>query len=88
MNDEGGAASFEALSAALLFSLGATEGGRVDATAILSRLLCPGTPSKVAACCSLLAIVGRFFSSGLIPSLRDAARVIRGATVGGAVDAT
>ena len=88
MKDEGGAASFACLSAALLFSLGATVGGRVLATAMLSRLLCPGTPSNVAFCCAALAMLGRFLSSGLIPSRRDAARVMRGATVGGAVDAT
>lgn len=88
MKDEGGTASFEALSAALLFSLGATEGGRVLATWIDSLLLCPGTPSKVAFTSATLAIEGLLLSSGLIPSLSEAARVILGAIVGAAVDAT
>lgn len=93
--EDGGAASFCCLSAALLFVLGATVGGRVLATAIDSRLLCPGTPSKVClgsfavALASELAVTGRFgFSSGLMPSLSEAARVMRGAKAGGAVDAT
>jgi len=47
MNEVGGACSFCALNAALLFSLGARVGAFTDATAKLSLLLCPGTPSKV-----------------------------------------
>lgn len=47
MKEVGGACSFCALNAALLFNLGATVGAFTDATAILSLLLCPGTPSKV-----------------------------------------
>ena len=88
MKEDGGAASFCCLSAALLFSLGATLGGRVLATAMLSLLLCPGTPSNVAFASPLFAAAVFFFSSGLMPSLREAARVMRGATVGGAVEAT
>lgn len=49
MKEVGGACSFCALNAALLFNLGATVGVFIDATAILSLLLCPGTPSKVLA---------------------------------------
>ena len=88
MKEEGGAASLDALNAALLFNLGATVGGRVLATAIVSLLLCPGTPANVAFTSAALARAGFFFSSGLIPSLREAARVILGAIVGAAVDAT
>ena len=64
------------------------------ATAMLSRLLCPGTPSKVSAGVApadLAFAIPLGFSgvgSTVCPSLRDAARVMRGATVGGAVDAT
>lgn len=48
MNEEGGAAlSFDTLKLAALVILGATVGGLVLATWILSRLLCPGTPSNV-----------------------------------------
>ena len=94
MKEVGGACSFCALNAALLFNLGATVGAFTDATAILSLLLCPGTPSKVLAgpclVCSpfadiLFLIAG---GGGAWPSLNDAARLIRGAMIGAAVDAT
>jgi len=46
MNEVGGPCSFETRKAALLFDLGATKGAFTLATAIDSRRLCPGTPSK------------------------------------------
>ena len=90
----GGALSFMARSAALLFVLGATVGAFVLATEIVSLRLWPGTPSKVpwvtdlvrAAVSLVVLLIG--FGGGCCPSLREAARVIRGATTGGAVDAT
>ena len=48
MKDVGGAASFLARSSELLFARGAIVGLWTLATAIDSRRLCPGTPSKVA----------------------------------------
>jgi hypothetical protein len=94
MNEVGGAVSFDARKAALLLSLGATVGALTDATAIDSFRLCPGTPSNVVG--SKLrtdptkALVGRFLGVGAAgcPILREAARVMRGATTGGAVEAT
>ena len=49
MNEDGGGAapSFFARNSADLFVLGATVGACTLATAIVSRLLCPGTPSKI-----------------------------------------
>jgi hypothetical protein len=46
MNEVGGPCSLETRNAALLFDLGATIGAFTLATAIVSRRLCPGTPSK------------------------------------------
>jgi hypothetical protein len=46
MNDVGGPCSLETRNAALLFDLGASVGAFTLATAIDSRRLCPGTPSK------------------------------------------
>ena len=60
-----------------------------DATAMLSRLLCPGTPSNVFTWPSAVSDRDRTTAgAGVCPSLSDAARVIRGAIVGAAVDAT
>lgn len=96
LKEEGGAASFLTRSSALRLLRGVTVGGFVLATAIDSRLLCPGTPSKVAAA-EGAAPADLDFSIGLgragvvgppRPSLSEAARVIRGATTGGAVEAT
>lgn len=90
----GGALSFMARSAALLFVLGATVGAFVLATEIVSLRLWPGTPSKVPSVTRLvraavsLVVLLTGFGGGFCPSLREAARVIRGATTGGAVDAT
>jgi hypothetical protein len=89
MNEVGGASGFWARREALLFSLGAIVGAFDDATAMDSRRLWPGTPSKVlfatsAELIDLLLICG----SGCIPSRSDAARVMRGAIVGAAVEAT
>lgn len=75
-----------ALNAALLFNLGATVGAFTLETAMLSRLLCPGTPSNVLSFDFTLGLVG--VVTGACPSLNAAAFVILGATVGGAVDAT
>jgi len=91
MKDVGGPCSFETRNSALLFDLGANVGALTLATAIDSRRLWPGTPSKrpleefswLVNALLLITWVG-----GACPSLRDAARVIRGAMVGGAVDAT
>jgi len=97
MNEEGGAASFCALNAADLFSLGATTGALTDATDIVSLRLCPGTPSNVSLAAAPLVLLPKLKIVGLClagvgagcwPSLNAAARVIRGATAGGAVDAT
>jgi len=95
----GGALSFCALSAELLFNLGATVGGFVLATEIDSLLLCPGTPSNVSeegflatppfAFPSAVAARGRVGFEGVFcPILSEAALVIRGAIAGGAVEAT
>jgi len=46
MNEVGGACSLETRNAELLFNLGASVGAFALATAIDSRRLCPGTPSK------------------------------------------
>jgi len=46
MNDVGGPCSLATRNAALLFNLGANVGAFTLATAIDSRRLCPGTPSK------------------------------------------
>jgi hypothetical protein len=89
INDVGGAASPRARNEALLFNLGATVGANTEATVIVSLRLCPGTPSKVFLTSSELVIL---FLAGVgaasVPSLNDAARVIRGAITGAAVDAT
>jgi hypothetical protein len=47
MNDVGGPCSLATRNAALLFDLGANVGAFALATAIDSRRLCPGTPSKI-----------------------------------------
>jgi len=94
MNDVGGPCSLDTRNAALLFNLGASVGAFTLATAIDSRRLCPGTPSKILVVPFLL--LSSFVNdlclvtggAAACPSLRDAARVIRGAMVGGAVDAT
>lgn len=93
MKDDGGGASFCCRRAALRFVRGATAGGFVLGTAMDSRRLCPGTPSNPGALGfageSPFAVVGRFgFSGGFWPRRSDAARVMRGATTGGAVLAT
>lgn len=96
LKDEGGAASFLARNSALRFVRGETAGGFVLPTWMDSRLLCPGTPSKVLegegaapADLDLATADGLGGVTGAAwPSLREAARVIRGATTGGAVDAT
>lgn len=98
MNEEGGASFFLARNSALLFNRGATVGGATLATLIVSRRLCPGTPSNVVPFARAALEVplldvgrgrGRAGSGALPPLMRsDAARVMRGATVGGAVDAT
>jgi len=94
MNEVGGPCSLETRKAALLFDLGANVGAFTLATAIDSRRLCPGTPSKspVVPCLEFSWFVNALFLitwvGGACPSLRDAARVIRGAMAGGAVDAT
>ena len=110
MKDVGGTLSFSALNAALLFSLGATVGAFTLATAKLSLLLCPGTPSNILSFIfstlslavlpcpglplSLSSSVKLLFLcpgggfAGVVPNLKLAALVIRGAIVGAAVDAT
>jgi len=90
----GGADSFRARSAALLLVLGATVGVFVLATEKVSLRLWPGTPSKVPWVIGLvragvsLAELRTCFGGGFCPSLREAARVMRGAITGGAVEAT
>ena len=91
--EEGGAlpfASFAARSSALRFKRGATVGGLVLATAIVSLLLCPGMPLKTSAAGGLTFIeVRRSVLVGTgCPRRRAAALVMRGATAGGAVEAT
>jgi len=89
MNDVGGAASPRARKEALLFNLGATVGANTEATDIVSLRLCPGTPSKVFLVfleLAILFVVG--VGAASFPSLNAAARVIRGAITGAAVDAT
>lgn len=90
MKDVGGAESFFTLNSELLFALGDIVGLCTLATAIVSRRLCPGTPSNVPL--SLSEIERRIPRAGVVggatPSLSAAARVIRGAIVGAAVDAT
>lgn len=96
MNEVGGPCSLETRNAALLFDLGATVGAFTLATAIDSRRLCPGTPSKISVVTFwfFLSFVVKalFLTTGggavSCPSLKLAARVIRGAMVGGAVEAT
>ena len=98
MYEVGGAVSFCWRRLALRLVRGATVGAFTLATVIVSLRLCPGTPSKVAfaspgpfalvadvTCrdCLLLSLSG-----GGKPSRRAAARVILGATAGGAVLAT
>lgn len=68
---------------------GAIAGGRVLATEIVSRRLCPGTPSNVCEfAASVVAARTLGFGGVSSPMRSDAARVMRGATAGGAVDAT
>lgn len=90
MKEVGGAASFCCRREELRFGLGATTGASVEETAILSRRLCPGTPSKVKFCPFAAGGFGvaRGFSGNLTPCLRAADLVMRGAITGGAVDAT
>ena len=94
LKEDGGAAPpsfFCARSIALRLSLGATVGVPVLATLIVSRRLCPGTPSNVFLRFSSTAgrrSTGFSFSGSLIPSRKAAAFVMRGATAGAAVLAT
>jgi len=88
MNDDGGACSFCARKAALLFNLGATVGAPTDATEMVSLRLCPGTPSNVLRAESAVAGLLTTAGGGCWPSLNAAARVMRGATTGAAVEAT
>lgn len=100
--EDGGATSFVALKVALLFGLGAIVGAAVLATEIVSLRLCPGTPSKVFFR-NPSEVFGLAFedagelvedlirNDGLgwsLASLSEAAFVMRGAIVGGAVLAT
>lgn len=86
--------SFIARSAALRLVLGRTVGAFVLATEMVSLRLCPGTPSKVPSVTRLvragvsLVELRTGFGGGCCPSLREAARVMRGAITGGAVEAT
>lgn len=61
-------------------------GAATEATVMLSRRLCPGTPSNV--CFSELSEGFRTGAGGVIPRRSEAARVMRGAMVGAAVLAT
>lgn len=89
-NDDGGPWSLDARRAALLFRRGATVGAPTEATEIVSRRLCPGTPSKVCLLSDPPSDGSRRLTGagGGSPSLRAVARVMRGAMVGAAVDAT
>jgi len=84
----GGAFSFSARRAALLFCLGPTTGGLVLITEIVSLRLCPGTPSKIWLLLESDETRLSIFGGGLMPCLSAAAFVMRGATVGAAVEAT
>lgn len=100
--EDGGAASFVALKVALLFGLGAIVGAAVLATEIVSLRLCPGTPSKVPfrdpsevlglALEDAGELVEDLIRNGglgwSLANLSEAAFVMRGAIVGGAVLAT
>lgn len=94
INDVGGALSFCARNDEVLFVLGAREGRLVsEGTLIVSRLLWPGTPSKMAAVFGLVPLVvggGVFLgaSGSGIPSLNEAALVMRGLIAGAFVEAT
>lgn len=94
MNDVGGALSFCARNDEVLFVLGAKEGRLLsEGTLIVSRLLWPGTPSKIAAVFGFvpLAVGGVVFlgaSGSGIPSLNEAALVMRGLIAGAFVEAT
>ena len=65
---------------------GATTGGAVEATAMVSERLCPGTLANICASFSLLgATRGPRVRSGdleMMPARRLAARVVRGVIVG------
>lgn len=74
-------ANFCARRIALLFGRGAIAGGAVLATVILSRRLCPGTPSNVRSRSSWL-ILGRLGDVTGLPARREAARVVRGTIEG------
>jgi len=87
-NDDGGPWSLDARSAALLFSRGATVGAWTDATEMVSLRLWPGTPSNVCLSVPSVALVLLTGAGGGRPSRRAVARVMRGAMVGAAVDAT
>lgn len=91
MKDEGGGAP-DVRNAALLLSRGAIVGALVDETGMESRLLCPGTPSNVPVPGDwvLSDFTGRVLTgvTGVWPRRNEAARVIRGAIVGAAVEAT
>src|ERR1700722_11977596 len=104
MNEEGGGRllSFAARKSALLFVRGITVGGSFTlATAMVSRRLCPGTPSNVFEGSETFftgektaLIDARIFGFGFAAAAlsfeirNDAALVIRGAIAGAAVDAT
>ena len=86
--------SFATRRAALLLSRGATVGALTDGTVMVSLRLCPGTPSKIAGFEAVglptITLEGlRFAGVGAgCPMRNAAARVMRGATAGGAVEAT
>ena len=94
INDVGGALSFCARNDEVLFVLGAREGRLAsEGTLIVSRLLWPGTPSKMAAVFGFVPLVvgGVVFLgvSGIgTPSLNEAALVMRGLIAGAFVEAT
>lgn len=89
MNDVGGTSDFRTRKVALLFSLGSIVGALTDGTDMDSLRLWPGTPSKVFfAKSSELIVLLLDCGSSWIPSLSAAARVMRGAIAGAAVEAT
>jgi hypothetical protein len=88
LNEEGGADGPWARNSAALFSLGAVLGGLTEATSTVSERLCPGTPSNVPGL--MIALEGRGFLAATTgsPARSAEAFVGRGATTGGAMDAT
>lgn len=94
INDVGGALSFCARNDEVLFVLGAREGRLAsEGTLIVSRLLWPGTPSKMAAVFGFIPLVAGGVvllgaSGSGTPSLNEAALVMRGLIAGAFVEAT